>query len=138
VEHGASAILLIAKALPPGLLSELHAEATEAGLDVLVEVHDESELEVAASNGYPIIGVNNRDLESLVIDDSVGARLVPQIPRTSIAIYESGIKSREGVERAAALGADAVLVGTALSSTTDPTAGAKNLTAVPRQNRRVS
>jgi indole-3-glycerol phosphate synthase len=136
--HGASAVLLISKALPPSHLAELHAEASELGLDALVEVHDERELEVAAEARYPIIGVNNRDLESLVIDDGVGSRLLPLIPPGIIAVYESGIRSRQDVERAAGLGADAVLVGTALSSSADPTRGAQNLTAVLRQQRRAS
>jgi indole-3-glycerol phosphate synthase len=137
-DHGAAAVLLIAKALAPAHLAELHAEATAMGLDVLVEVHDENELQLAIDGRYPIIGVNNRDLESLVIDDAVGARLVPLIPGETIAIYESGIRSRADVERAATLGADAVLVGTALSSASDPSQGAQNLIAVPRQNRRAS
>jgi indole-3-glycerol phosphate synthase len=137
-EHGAAAILLIARALPPAHLADLHAEASEMGLDVLVEVHDEDELRAVVDERYPIVGVNNRDLESLVIDDSVGERLLPMIPSGVVAIYESGIRSREGVERAARLGADAVLVGTALSASADAVLGAQNLIAVPRQQRRAS
>lgn len=136
--HGASAVLLIAKAVDPAHLADLHGEASGLGLDVLVEVHDEQELQIALDARYQIIGVNNRDLETLAIDQSTGARLIPMIPAGTIAVYESGISTREDVERAASLGADAILVGTALSSADDPSRGVQNLTSVPRQNRRAS
>jgi indole-3-glycerol phosphate synthase len=135
VAHGAAAALLIARALPPTALADLFAYAAELGLESLVEVHDEEELSVALSAGYPIIGVNNRNLETLEVDDGVTARLIPQIPRTSIAIYESGIRDRSGVERAAAMGADAVLVGTALSASADVVASVRALTGVARHAR---
>jgi indole-3-glycerol phosphate synthase len=136
--HGASAVLLIVRALPATQLADLHAEAASLSLEVLVEVHDEDEMHQALDAAYPIIGVNNRDLESLEIDESVGERLVPQIPPSAIAVYESGIRSRSGVERAAACGADAVLVGTALSSSTDAETAVRALTGVPRAARHAS
>jgi indole-3-glycerol phosphate synthase len=72
VSHGASAVLLIARAMPPERVAELFADCTALGLDALVETHDEQELESAIAAGYPVIGVNNRDLQSLVIDPGVG------------------------------------------------------------------
>ncbi len=68
IRRGASAVLLIVRALPPERLAELHADAVALGLDALVEVHDEDELGAALAGGYPIIGVNNRNLETLAVD----------------------------------------------------------------------
>ena len=112
---GASAVLLIARALEPDRLRALAASARTIGLEVLAEVRSEAELEVALSVPHAIIGVNNRDLEKLVIENEVGARLIPQVPGDRIAVYESGVRGRADVERAAELGADAVLVGSLLS-----------------------
>jgi indole-3-glycerol phosphate synthase len=136
--HGASAVLLIVRALPPDRLARLHVEAEELGLDTLVEVHDDEELAVALAGGYPIVGVNNRNLETLEIDGGVCARLIPGIPAEVTAVYESGVKSRDDVVRAASAGADAVLVGTALSSSSDVEGAARALTGVPRGIRRAS
>jgi indole-3-glycerol phosphate synthase len=133
--HGASAILLIVAALPPARLRELHAEAERFGLDVLVEVHDADELTVALEAGCPIVGVNTRDLRTLVIDPAVGDALVPRIPSDRIAVFESGIADRGGVERASRAGADAVLVGSALSQQADPAAAVAALADVPRGRR---
>ena len=136
--HGASAVLLIVRALPPEQTAELHAEAVSLGLETLVEVHDAGEFEVAVAGGYPIVGVNNRNLETLEIDARIGQSLVRQIPATTIAVYESGIESRADVELAADAGADAVLVGTALSASADPARALGSLSSVARQGRRAS
>ena len=129
---GASAVLLIARALPPGELERLAGEAAQLGLEVLAEVRDEAELAVAVRAGAAMIGVNNRDLETLIIDAVTGERLLPRVPATAVAIAESGIAGVEGVRRMAAAGADAVLVGSAVSAAADPQAAVRALAAVER------
>jgi indole-3-glycerol phosphate synthase len=128
---GASAGLLIARALPPGDLERMVAAGNDAGLELLVEVRDDAELERAVLAGARIIGVNTRNLETLEIDEAIGRRLVRQVPAGVVAVYESGIADRAGVERAAAAGADAVLVGSALSAAGDPGAMLRSLVGVP-------
>ncbi len=120
---GASAVLLIARALDPALLDDLAAEAIALGLEPLVEVRTEHELARALATRAPAIGVNQRDLETLAVDPAVAARLLPLVPRDRVAVSESGVRDRADVERAAASGADAVLVGSALSASADPAAG---------------
>jgi indole-3-glycerol phosphate synthase len=132
---GASAVLLIARALPPERRTTLAAEAQEVGLDVLLEVRSERELEHALGIAHAVIGINNRNLETLVIDDAVSERLLPLVPAHRIAVYESGVSGRADVERAAALGADAVLVGSALSSSSNGGAAAALLVGVARRVR---
>ena len=132
---GASAALLIARALRPAELRALAAEAVFLGLTPLIEVRDEAELAEAVAIERAVIGVNNRDLETLVIDPAVGARLIPQIPADRIAVYESGIASADDVRRAAALGADAVLVGSLLSTSADPAQAVRALAAEVRRPR---
>jgi indole-3-glycerol phosphate synthase len=133
---GASAALLIARALPTDDLIELVFIARTLGIEPLVEVRDESELDDALSSGALLIGVNNRDLETLEIDSAISARLLPLIPITHIAIYESGVQHRADVERAAACGADAVLVGSSISASADPSGAVAALTGVVRERRR--
>ena len=128
---GAAAVLLIARALAPAELSRLALEALAIGLEVLIEVRSEDELEEALAIDDAVIGVNSRDLETLVIDPAVPARLIPQIPTGRIAIAESGLASRADVERVAAYGANAALVGSALSAAPDPENALKGLTGVP-------
>ena len=134
-EAGAAAVLLIARALPPSLLAELAREARALALDVLVEIRDEAELARAVDVPGAVIGVNNRDLETLIIAPEVGARMIPLVPRDRVAVYESGVGSVGDVERAAALGADAVLVGSVLSGAADPSAMVRSLASVPRLGR---
>lgn len=133
--YGAAAALLIARALAPAELAELGAAAGALGLTPLVEVRDEAELARAVAVPGAVIGVNNRDLETLVIEPDVGARVLPQIPSDRVAVYESGIADVTGVERAAALGADAVLVGSVLSTAADPSAAVARLAGVTRRGR---
>jgi indole-3-glycerol phosphate synthase len=132
---GASAALLIARAMPPALLIALVDEGRALGLELLVEVRDEAELETAIQSKATMIGVNNRNLETLVIDPTTCERLIPQIPADIVAIAESGVQSREDVERYAAIGADAVLVGSVLSASPDPRRATRDLTGVPRRTR---
>ena len=133
---GASAVLLIARALAPGRLRDMAAEAVSLGLETLVEVRDESELADALSVRATMIGVNNRDLETLAIDGATSERLIPLIPADRIAIAESGIQGRADVERFAECGADAVLVGSSLSASEDPAAAVRTLVGVRRHGRR--
>lgn len=129
---GASAVLLIARALAPAALRDLAAEAHGLGLEVLVEIRDEEELDRALETDAALIGVNNRNLETLRIDLAVSERLVPRIPRDRVAIFESGVVSAAEVERAAAAGADAVLVGSSVSASPDPAAAVRALAGVAR------
>ena len=132
---GASALLLIARALPPDDLSAMADRASELGLEVLVEVRSEQELERAVTIGHAMIGVNSRDLETLVIDPAVTSHLIPMIPAGRLAVAESGVSARLDVERAARAGADAVLVGSAVSASSDPTAAVAALRGVARTRR---
>jgi indole-3-glycerol phosphate synthase len=129
---GASALLLIARALPPGLLGELAGVAADIGIEVLIEVRSEPELDDAIAVNDAVIGVNSRDLETLVIEPGVTARLIAAIPAGRIAIAESGVTSRAEVERVANVGADAVLVGSSVSAAPDPGAAVAALTGVRR------
>jgi indole-3-glycerol phosphate synthase len=132
---GASAALLIARALPSEVLSELVFMARMLGIEPLVEVRDEGELGDALESGALLIGVNNRNLETLDIDIGVSMRLMPLVPVTHLAIYESGVTGVADVERAASCGADAVLVGSSVSAAPDPAAAVAALTQVPRAQR---
>lgn len=128
-------MLFIARALAPERLERLVDEALEAGLAPLVEIRTEAELERALATPAIAIGVNARDLETLVIDVDVTAAMIPRIPGDRIAIAESGLSTVADVERVAALGADAVLVGSSLSAAMDPAAAVRELTTVPRRAR---
>lgn len=132
---GASALLLIARALDPEALRALVRAAGDWGIEPLVEVRDEAELERALASGARIIGINNRDLETLAIDPATSERLLPHIPAACIAIAESGVQSREDVERFARCGADAVLVGSSISAAKDPAAAVHALASVRRSGR---
>jgi indole-3-glycerol phosphate synthase len=129
---GAAAVLLIVRALEPGRLDALAAEARALGLEPLVEVRTESELARALAAGAEVVGVNQRDLETLAVEPAVAARLLPLVPGDRVAVSESGVKTQADVERAAACGADAVLVGSALSGSADPSAAVRALVTVPR------
>ena len=129
---GASAALVIARAVPPGRLNDLMTAGADVALEILVEVRDERELDLALSLNARLIGVNNRNLETLEIDAGTSLRILPLIPRGVLAIAESGVKSAADVKRFADAGADAVLVGSELSGARDPEAAARALTDVAR------
>jgi len=129
---GASAILFIARALAPGQLARLVDAAFEAGLEPLVEIRDERELQQALATPARVIGVNARDLETLVLEPDVTARVLPAIPADRVRVAESGMTSPDDVARAAALGADAVLVGSSLSLAADPEELLRTLSCVER------
>lgn len=129
---GASAALLIARALGPAELVAMAEEARRLELEILVEIRDEWELERALAVGASVIGVNNRDLESLRIDPRTSERLIPSIPRGVIAVAESGMIGLGDVADAARYGADAVLVGSALSAAQDPEGAVRAMSMIPR------
>jgi indole-3-glycerol phosphate synthase len=108
---GASAVLLIAAALPRSELETLLAECRAAGMEPLLEVHDDAEARLAAKLGVRCIGVNNRDLKTFVTTLETTYRLRALIPPSSILVSESGIRSADDVRRLKESGAKAVLVG---------------------------
>jgi indole-3-glycerol phosphate synthase len=119
-QAGASAILIIVRALNDEEIKTLFGAAQAAGLDALFEIHNEAELARATAHGASIIGVNNRDLAIFKTDLSLSERLIPQFPSHVIAVSESGIFSAQDAARARAAGAHAVLVGEALMKAEDP------------------
>lgn len=123
----ADAVLLIVAALGRNELADLHAEARELGLDVLVEVHAPDEVAIALDAGATIIGINTRDLATLTVDPSQIARVRPEIPAGIAVVAESGIKVRADVEPFDALGIDAILVGEALMRADDVAATVREL-----------
>jgi indole-3-glycerol phosphate synthase len=128
VVAGADAVLLIVSALAPAALARLHAAATALGLAVLVEVHDEAELDIAL--GASIIGVNNRNLRTLAVDTAVSERLAARMPADVIAVSESGLTGPDDVARMQALGYRAFLIGERLMTSGDPARDLRRLTGV--------
>ena len=111
---GADAILIIVAALDDALMAEIEAAAIERGMDVLVEVHDEAEMERAARLRSRLIGVNNRDLRSFVTDLGTTQRLAPLAPEGTLLVGESGINSHADCLRLARAGVRTFLVGESL------------------------
>lgn len=124
---GADCILLIVAALSPDRLQELDGLARETGLDVLVEVHDEAELELALATGASLVGVNNRDLHRFVTDLGTSERLRPRVPDDRTLVAESGIHSAADVARLRRAGIGAFLVGEAFMRAADPGAALRAL-----------
>ncbi|GBC87541.1 Indole-3-glycerol phosphate synthase [bacterium HR12] len=124
---GADAVLLIVAALSRSELEAMLATARDLGLDALVEVHTEAELETALRAGAEVIGVNARDLETLEVDPEGALEILAQVPSDRVAVAESGISTRAQVEAALAAGARAVLVGEALVRAPDPGAVLREL-----------
>ena len=133
---GAAAVLLIARLLPAARLADLAALAETLGMAALVEVHAPAELVAVAALRPTAIGVNARDLDTLAMDPALVDRLLPDVPPDAVAVAESGLAARADVERVAARGADAVLVGAAVSGAADPAAALRALVGVPRWARR--
>ena len=132
---GASAVLLIVRVLGRPRLDALLRCAAEMGLDALVEVHTESELGTALDAHAPIVGINSRDLDTFAIDVEKAWELLGRIPNDRIAVAESGILGQSDVVQAAQAGADAVLIGTALSASASPGSLLRELAGVPRRGR---
>lgn len=132
---GASAALLIARALDQPELEALMQTAEQIGLETVVEVRDLEELDRALSAGARIVGVNNRNLETLKMESGVVESVIPRIPRDAVAIAESGYSDRASVEGAASCGADAILIGSYLSAAHDPEAAVRRLSGVQKVSR---
>lgn len=118
--NGADAVLLIVAALSDGDLRTLQRSAREAGLDVLCEVHDGTELKRALDAGFDVIGVNNRNLHTFQIDLNTSFELIDQIPGEVVKVTESGIENGEDVARLRQAGFDAFLVGESLMRSPSP------------------
>jgi indole-3-glycerol phosphate synthase len=132
---GASAVLLIVRALDRDRLVALAQAARALHLDTLIEVHTHDELETAVAAAPAAVGVNSRDLATFTVDLRAARHVLADVPAAMVAVAESGVESRDDVERLAEAGADAVLVGTALALHTDPVAAVRALTGVPRRGR---
>jgi indole-3-glycerol phosphate synthase len=129
---GASAALLIVRAVPPDRFEIMVKTAKLIGLEIVAEVRDLSELELALEAGCRIIGVNNRNLETLEIEPHTAETIIPRIPGECIAVAESGYSDLGSIRSAAAAGADAVLIGSFLSAALDPAAAVHRLIDVKR------
>jgi indole-3-glycerol phosphate synthase len=116
---GADAILVILAMIDDALAADLMAEAARLSMDALVEVHDEAEMERAGKLGSTLVGVNNRDLKSFVVDLAVTERLAAQAPADALLVTESGLFVHDDVVRMEAAGAKAMLVGESLMRQAD-------------------
>ncbi len=117
---GADCVLLIVAALDRAELLDFHQLATEIGLDVLVEIHDEAELELALTADATLIGVNQRDLVTFQVDHERAERMAGVIPDHAVKVAESGVRGAADARRLEAAGYDAVLVGETLVTSPDP------------------
>ena len=132
---GASAVLLIVRALSSDGLRALARAARDQRLGVLVEVHSAGELDQALGVDPTAVGVNSRDLATFTVDLAAAERLVALVPGAVPVIAESGIATRADVERMASAGADLILVGTSVAGSADPGAAVRALTGVQRMGR---
>jgi indole-3-glycerol phosphate synthase len=124
---GADCVLLIAAALAPSELAELHALAVGLGLDVLVEIHDEHELKVALDADATLIGVNQRDLVTFEVDHERALRVGDCIPDGLVKVAESGVRHRDDAQALHQAGFHAVLVGETLVTSGDPADAVREL-----------
>jgi indole-3-glycerol phosphate synthase len=124
---GADCVLLIAAALDEHELSAFHSLATTIGLEVLVEIHDEAELDVALRAEASIVGVNQRDLVTFEVDHQRAVRMAGLIPGEVVRVAESGVRNRDDASSLRRAGYDAVLVGESLVTAADPAAAIADL-----------
>jgi indole-3-glycerol phosphate synthase len=117
---GADAVLLIVAALTAGELSRLSACAAENGLDALVEVHDDAELDAALAAGARLVGVNNRNLRTLNVDLPASERLIARMPSDIVAVSESGLRTADDLRRLRGMGYRAFLIGERFMTQPDP------------------
>jgi indole-3-glycerol phosphate synthase len=128
---GADAVLLIVRILDDVALERLHRDAIALGLDVLVEVHDATELERALRIDARVIGINNRDLSNFTTDLATTEQLLASVPPDVIIVSESGIRSRADVRRLGEAGVEAILVGESILVADEPSKAAAELVGVP-------
>ena len=126
--YGADAVLLIVAALATERLRALVELARGLGMEALVEVHTEAEVEAALTAGAHVVGVNHRDLATFQVDAGLTGRLRPLIPPDVVLVAESGIRTAADARRMRDAGADAILVGEALMRAADPAAKLRELT----------
>ena len=124
---GADCVLLIAAVLDAAELADLHGMATELGLDVLVEIHDEPELEGALAAGATLIGVNQRDLTTFEVDHERAVRMAGVIPDDVVKVAESGVRGGDDARALRDAGYHAILVGETLVTSDDPAAAIAEL-----------
>jgi indole-3-glycerol phosphate synthase len=124
---GADCVLLIAAVLDAAELADLHGVATELGLDVLVEIHDEPELEGALAAGATLIGVNQRDLTTFEVDHERAVRMAGVIPDDVVKVAESGVRGGDDARALRDAGYHAILVGETLVTSDDPAAAIAEL-----------
>lgn len=124
---GADAILLIAAVLEPGELADLYSLASRLGMEILVEVHSEREIDSVGAVEPEMIGINNRDLSNFTVDLSTTEKLRKYIPDHVLCVSESGISTREDMVRLQECGVDAALIGEALVVAADPAAKIREL-----------
>jgi len=128
--NGADAILLIAAILDAKKMQDMYLLAKDLGLEVLAEAHDEKELETALDAGCKVIGINNRNLGTFEVDIETTARLIKFIPYDRIIVSESGISTRQDIDRIKSAGADAALIGEAIMREDDYAAKLRELAGV--------
>lgn len=124
---GADAVLLILAAVDDDMAKAIEAEAIDFGLDLIIEVHDEAEMERALNLQSPLIGINNRNLKTFETDLATSERLVAMIPDDRVAIAESGINTHADLERLSAHGIRRFLVGESLMRQPDIEAATRTL-----------
>jgi indole-3-glycerol phosphate synthase len=124
---GADCVLLIAAVLSDDELSRFHDLAVHIDLEVLVETHDEHELERALNVGANIVGVNQRDLITFEVDHARAERMASLIPPTVVRVAESGVRNADDARRLRDAGYDAVLVGESIVTSSDPVAAVRDL-----------
>lgn len=131
VASGADAVLLIVGALTPITLAERLADAREFGVGALVEIHDAGELAIAVDAGAEIVGVNSRNLRTLAVEPDLHERLVETLPKGTLAVAESGLRTASDITRLAKAGYQAFLVGERLIAESDPGAALRTLRGTP-------
>jgi indole-3-glycerol phosphate synthase len=124
---GADCVLLIAAVLSDDELRSFHALATDIGLDALVEIHDDEELDRALSVGAGLIGVNQRDLRTFQVDQERAVRLAASIPSSAVRVAESGVRGRADAVELRNAGYDAVLVGESIVTSGSPESAVRDL-----------
>lgn len=132
---GADCVLLIMAALTDGEAQALEAAALAYGMDVLVEVHDDAELDRALALTARLIGINNRNLKTLAVDVATTERLAPRVPKDRVVVCESGLKTHDDLVRMARAGARCFLVGESLMAQADVAAATRALLAPPTARR---
>ena len=126
---GADAVLLIIGAMTPSEFTHLYGQAQDIGLDVLCEVHDEKELELAKTIGANLIGVNNRDLHTFQVDLETSLRLAPKLPKGALGVAESGINTAADIRKLREAGYHAFLIGESLMRAESPEEALRRLIA---------